>query len=166
MSGFFPAQLLQSITQAGFFGAKKVIATGQTFTFHLAPPADNSTGPFGTGTSEGWVTSSPTFFPVPLGFPMGATVPAIPFFQGVEMGMVAFIQDGGNTENIFMVGTQAQNFFLSWKFKNRLNNTETYLTSAATFDTVTFPGFSWWHWPAVLNFPYLGLVDVLITMNF
>lgn len=162
MSGEFPFAIVGSLGAPGFFGAKKKVTAGgggTVRTFHIIS-ADSGTGPFGVGTSgEGWAANNAT-----IANPFGSAIPVNPNFAFVPIFTTCFI-GGSNTFVITLNSQTTQNFFTSVFFTDRLAVLETYLTVAATFDTVTHFPNSVWSWPALLNSPFTNSTDYLITMT-
>lgn len=143
--------------------AAYVINAPVPVTFTIAS-GDNSTGPFGTGTGEGWASADGPAFPMITNAVGGAISPPEPFFNGNEIGMWCFI-GGANTMNFFLRGTFAQNYISKVQWTNRLAALETYLQAAATFNASTYPGYSLWTWPAVLNSPFNNGTNYAITVT-
>lgn len=159
-------------TRSSIYGPGMFVALGQSSDICTYGPiptvitiqsADNSTGPFGSGSGEGWAESDNATFPQ-ITHAVGSVSPEPCFLGTAQIGMFCFI-GGPNTINVFLLGTFAINYFTSVKFTDKHSVLETYLTSAATFDTTTYPGFSLWSWSALLNFPFTNGAFYSVTFN-
>lgn len=116
--------------------------------------SDNSTGPFGTGSGEGYASFDSVTFP-PISHAVGSVSPNPSSIAGATLGAACFIGVGaGGTFNIFLQGTLAQNTFSTISFTDRLSVVETFNTAAATYDVATYPGFTLWSWTQITHFPF------------
>lgn len=123
---------------------------------------DNSTGPFGSGTGEGFADNI-------LGSPLvtsgvGGSTPSPALVGGQNVVVCCFISQGGGINNfaVTIAGTLAQSFFTSISFVNRLGVTETYLTSTATLSQAS--GFTTWTWTALQTFPFTNSANYTMTV--
>lgn len=119
----------------------------------LFTSGDNSTGPFGLNTGEGWASTDSATFPNITNAVGVLNSPNPLLFKGQQVGISCFI-DNPHSINIFMTGTLPKAFFAGLQFTDKNSNLTQLLTSAATLDTSTFPGFTLWSWNAPHNFPF------------
>lgn len=131
---------------------------------------DNSTGPFGAGTGEGYADDT-------IGSPgvvqgVGFVTPNPSTIGSAEVSVCAYVQNGNvitpSQHNSFMLAladpTLLQTAFTSISFTDKNGVVETYLTSAAGFSNSAVAGNAVWYWPAVLNFPFTNGVQYVMTV--
>jgi hypothetical protein len=87
-------------------------------------------------------------------------------FAGSVCHGIWFDQNSGVNDIFFVIaGSFPQDLFNQLSFIDKHAVTENYLTSAATFSTTLFPGFTSWQWPAILNFPFTNGGTYVMTFT-
>lgn len=126
---------------------------------------DNSTGPFGLGSGEGFASANSILFP-PISHAVGTLVPLNATIASLPVGMTCFISiSGAGTFNVLLPGTLPQNTFATIAFTDRSSVVETYATSTAFYSTTAHPGFTLWSWTALLNFPFNNGTTYAMTVT-